>query len=291
MRDATRCDRQLLGVEKRPSVQQQQPPRCPGRRRPPPPPPPPAATSTVAEAAAGTRNQKSWGWTWPRCRRDAGGGDGDDDDGRRPAWRVPRLTSTCSRTRRRRPSTDRWAASTARARRSRTCTRSACRAPWSWCSCRSSSAVRGSACRSSCSACSCARPSVEQPRPGQSSWTRPTCPPTLCTTRCWRPTTVPAETATAGSDRCLTTLTRHHPTREPTWRMNLLQGQYCDWYDISHTGLPLKLKGKNRSGRAMDLLQMEAAICCSLCILHTQWTVKLKTVQLVQCEQQQDCFT
>lgn len=52
---------------------------------------------------------------------------------------------------------------------SQTCRRSACRALWSWCSCRSSSAGRGSACHSSCWVCSCAHPSAWPLRPGRSS--------------------------------------------------------------------------------------------------------------------------
>ena len=172
---------------------------------------PPLATSSSAmtrrtvvvvvaegeEAVEKTGTSGGLSSTWGTQRRSSDGDDGSDGTPASAACR----RRTCSR--RRPPSTDQSAASTAPVRRSRTCTRTACRVLSSWCSCRSSNAERGSSCRNSCSACSCVHPSVEQPRLDQSSWTHPTCLPTWYTTRCCSPTTIPGETATAGSDRCL----------------------------------------------------------------------------------------
>ncbi len=107
------------------------------------------------------------------------------------------------------------AAGPARCRGSRTCRRSACRALWSWCSCRSSSAGLGSACRSSCWACSSSRPSAAPPRPDPSSWTRRWFLPTWCRTSWSCRTEAPGGTATAGSDQNLKHTHTHTSTILP----------------------------------------------------------------------------
>ena len=89
------------------------------------------------------------------------------------------------------------------ARRSRTCRRTACREPSSWCSCRNNIGGLDSTCRSSCSACSSSRPIVSPPRPGRSSWTPHSYPPTWCSSSCCCPRGAREGTATTGSGHFL----------------------------------------------------------------------------------------